>query len=153
MTKCNAVLDMSNSLQLPSCQVARIQEQEHKKWCMFIRYACSLLYSFIISMNFRCFVIFAIIAWYASRGFTFLRQGELPYLLRQIALCWLWSHENEGIGGAVHHLKTNPFSDKHYHEYLSNYNGFPLVFYRKIHAHQSLVVSFVNVLVIQLVGI
>ena len=87
--KCNAVLDMSNSLQLPSCQVARIQEQEHKKWCMFIRYACSLLYSFSISMNFCCFVIFAIIAWYASRGFTFLRQGELPYILRQIALCWL----------------------------------------------------------------
>lgn len=87
--KCNAVLDMSNSLQLPSCQVVRIQEQEHKKWCMFIRYACSLLYSFSISMNFRCFVIFGIIAWYASWGFTFLRQGELLYLLRQIALCWL----------------------------------------------------------------
>ena len=31
----------------------------------------------------------------------------------------------------MHHLKTNPFSDKCYHEYLSNYNGFPLVSLQK----------------------
>ena len=31
----------------------------------------------------------------------------------------------------MHHLKTNPFSDKRYHEYLSNYNGFSLVSLQK----------------------